>query len=370
MGQGQDCRGTRGAQRASEPRNAWGELCQRAAPRCSTPASTCGLRAAALGERDQGSSPDPTGVLPRRETSFGLVLGSSALALPSKRPSLLGLLLVVGLVFLPQRSWAFVDLGQGDWLSGQNELFVQLLATEIEELANLGSILSNMRLAVQAGNETLALARQSYRAYQAVRNYSLEDLARDAKAGLYKAFPDLGRMEQDVNLLGEQGKAIDGNHFFSYWNSYDYKMAKVVNRVLTHAYKSTIWPMVFPEAMIHRQNPSPVDIKIWGLYRKSGMEMEVAVQQTALGTLAQRVANLVEDAEESGNLELMAQASAAQSAHQSLVNSTEFLNLYKAELAAREQARDTSGRRSRALAEGMQENMSRILRPGGGMLEE
>ena len=278
--------------------------------------------------------------------------------------------LVLALVLIPQRSWAFIDLGQGDWLSGQNELMAQLLATELDELTNVTSILSNMRSVVQAGNEALAVARQSYRAYQAVRNYSLEDLSRDAKAGLYQAFPDLAKMEHDIYLMGEQGKEIDGGHFFSYWNSYDHKMAKVVERVLTHTYKATIWPMVFPEAMTYRQNPSPVDIKIWGLYRKSGMQMEVAVQNTALATLAQKVANLVADAEESGNLELMAQATAAQSAHQQLVNSTEFLNLYKAELAAREQARDTSGRRSRALAEGMQVNMERILRPGGGMLEE
>ncbi len=278
--------------------------------------------------------------------------------------------LILALVLLPQRSWAFIDLGQGDWLSGQNELMAQLLATELDELTNLTSILSNMRSVVQAGNEALAVARQSYRAYQAVRNYSLEDLSRDAKAGLYQAFPDLAKMDHDIYLMAEQGKEIDGGHFFSYWNSYDHKMAKVVERVLTHTYKATIWPMVFPEAMVYRQNPSPVDIKIWGLYRKSGMQMEVAVQNTALATLAQKVANLVADAEESGNLELMAQATAAQSAHQQLVNSTEFLNLYKAELAAREQARDTSGRRSRALAEGMQVNMERILRPGGGMLEE
>ncbi|HOX59186.1 MAG TPA: hypothetical protein PLC99_20070 [Verrucomicrobiota bacterium] len=281
-----------------------------------------------------------------------------------------GLVLAFLLFFLPQRSWAFIDLGQGDWLSGQNELMAQLLATELDELTNVTSILSNMRSVVQAGNEALAVARQSYRAYQAVRNYSLEDLSRDAKAGLYQAFPDLAKMDHDIYLMAEQGKEIDGGHFFSYWNSYDHKMAKVVERVLTHTYKATIWPMVFPEAMVYRQNPSPVDIKIWGLYRKSGMQMEVAVQNTALATLAQKVANLVADAEESGNLELMAQATAAQSAHQQLVNSTEFLNLYKAELAAREQARDTSGRRSRALAEGMQVNMERILRPGGGMLEE
>jgi len=283
---------------------------------------------------------------------------------------LCGLVLAFSLFFLPQRSWAFIDLGQGDWLSGQNELMAQLLATELDELTNLTSILSNMRSVVQAGNETLAIARQSYRAYQAVRNYSLEDLSRDAKVGLYKAFPDLARMEHDLYLFDEQARAFDRNHFFSYWNNYDFKMAKVVERALTHTYKATIWPMVFPEAMVYRQNPSPVDIKIWGLYRKSGMELEVAVQNTALGALAQKVANLVEEAEESDNLELMAQATAAQAAHQSLVNSTEFLNLYKAELAAREQARDTSGRRSRALAEGMQANMERILRPGGGMLEE
>lgn len=277
-----------------------------------------------------------------------------------------GLIVLLMLLFA-QRAEAQVDLGQGGWLSGQNALLMKLLATELDSLGELTSILANVRTVVQAGNEALALARTTYREYKAITNYNRDDLIRDAKRGLYEAFPDLALIEQNAGLLEDQYER--SGEFLEYWNLYDRKIQQTVGKVMSHTYKSTIWPWVFPEAMVKRENPSPVDIKIWNLYKKSGMVAEVAVQKTALAALAQKVAGFVRDAEESGNLEVAATAASAQLQLQEVSNSTEFLNLYKAELGAREEARDTLRRRSRALKRTMRENLRELMAPGGGMYE-
>jgi hypothetical protein len=269
-------------------------------------------------------------------------------------------------LMLPADSQALVDLGQGDWLSGQNALFLELLATEIDELANLTALLANVKMVLQATNEATALARTTYRNYQAVRNYSTEDLIRDAKTGLYKAFPDLKDIERDLILIDKQVE--NRNSFFSHMNSYDFKMAGALGKVMSHAYKAAIWPHIFPAAFqSHLRSTNMVDFRIWNLYAKSGMTAEVAVKKTALAALSQKVANLVDEAAASGNLQLAAEASIAQSVHQQVVNSTEYNDMYKAELAAREEAREAARRRVRSAGEAFRTEAPSFFRPGGGM---
>ena len=276
-------------------------------------------------------------------------------------------LLVALAALLPARSQAFLDLGQSDWLSGQNSLLVELLATEIEELANITETLRNMRMVAQAGNEALALARSTFRAYKAVRDYSREDLIRDAREGLYNAFPDLEGIESEVNLYGDQW--VNRGDFWSFQGTYDGKMGQVVTRVLEHGYQATIWPTVFPEAMVYRQNPSPLDLHIWQIYSRTGQKADAAIQKTALAALAVKAANFVADAEDSGNLELAAQAATTQLMVQEVSNSTEFLNLYKAEMASKEAARITEQGRRDAMRASLTNHAREIFAPGA-MLRE
>ena len=44
---------------------------------------------------------------------------------------------------------------------------------------------------IQTSGEALSIARESYRQYQSIKNYSAEDLLRDARRGFQKQFPDL-----------------------------------------------------------------------------------------------------------------------------------------------------------------------------------
>jgi len=272
-------------------------------------------------------------------------------------------LVVVAFVLLvPCRSQAFLDLGQGDWLSGQNSLLMELLATEVEELANITETLRNIRMVAQAGNEALAVARSAYREYKAVRNYSREDLIRDAKRRLYRAFPDLRGIENEIVMYEDQVEA--GSAFWSYQGTHDRNISRATRRVLEHNYQATIWPQVFPEAMVYRRNPSPVDLHIWGLYCKTGQRAADAVRKTALAALAVKAANFVADAEDSGNLELAAQAATNQLLVQEVHNSTEFIELYKTETALSEAAMEADRSARRTVTRSLSSRAKIMFGPG------
>jgi len=255
-----------------------------------------------------------------------------------------GTMLVVFL-FLPGMARAQFDFGAGSWLSGQNSLLVELLATQVEQLSNIKAMLENARYVASATNEGLALARQTFREVRAISNFDTKDLMMDAKRGLWKAFPDLAKIEQDSGLIKNQ---IEGGDAFSasYSNKYDEIMARKFHAVLEHAYKASIWPNVFPDAFLAGKTNNPTETRIWKLYQKSGMVYEMAYKNTAMAALAKKVANFVADAEKSKNLEVATAAANAQINAQTLENSNEFLSIYKSLTAEKMKAKEEDRARS------------------------
>lgn len=271
---------------------------------------------------------------------------------------------VVLFAFCPAKSKAFFDFGQGDWLSGQNSILMELLMTNLEELTNIAAILENMRIVAEAGNEGLAIARESYRNYQMIRRYTWKDLLTDARRGMYRAFPDLYKIEQEAVEYKRQYK--NRNRFFSYYGKHDYKMARTLDRVMAHSYKATIWPHAFPAAFDQMaKNPSPVDLNIWKRYLKSGMMTEIAVKKTSLYAMSRKVQELVEAANRKDQIDLEAQAIQAQTSVQQVHNSTELLDLYKSEVSLAEQAQETDRKRRRAIEQELSEHAEKIFKPGG-----
>jgi hypothetical protein len=278
------------------------------------------------------------------------------------------LFFIVIVAGLPGRSQAFFDFGVGDWLSGQNQMLAQLLACNLEELSNISALLANMKLVVAAGNESLALARNTYRAYRSVKNYTWQDLMRDAKKGFYDVFPDLYDIEQEAREYEHQYE--NRSRFFSYYGRHDYEMSRKLGAVLSHGYKAAIWPRLFPSAFDRlKKNPSPVDLYTWQLYVKSGMAMEKAVKSTSIYALSEKVQKLVEEAERRDQLDLDAQAISAQMAVQQTANSTEFLDLYRAQVAQEEAAHAKERKRRKATERELEGQAEKIFK-AGGMLEK
>ena len=116
--------------------------------------------------------------------------------------------------------------------------------------------------------------------------------------------------------------------------------------------------------LVYRRNPSPVDLHIWGLYCKTGQKAATAVKKTALNALAMKAANFISDAEASGNLELATQAATTQLMVQEVNNSTEFVDLYKTELALEEAARDAEQSAQETMTKSLSKRAKILFGPG------
>src|SRR5687768_3374663 len=118
---------------------------------------------------------------------------------------------------------------RGSVFGEENVALATLVVQGIEELAQITTIIENLRGALQTANEMLAIAREARRVYEMVATYKLADLERDAKAGLYQVFPDLREIEQQSRILINEGKALEQGYgpFFSRYTVNDARMRKV-----------------------------------------------------------------------------------------------------------------------------------------------
>jgi hypothetical protein len=236
---------------------------------------------------------------------------------------------------------AYAIFGEEDWLSGQNELLAELVGDQLRQISELMEVVNNTRLMLGSVNDALALARTVKRVYDILRTYDLDKLVRDAKRGLYKAMPELRQTEAEVGELLANGQALEQGDgaFFSRISIHDARISAASKATFEHAYQSTIWPSVFPDAMSFLPGPSPVELLIQQKYRRTADARRQAVQRTALGVLATKVQAFVDDAEDKDNAELRSLATSAQVSFQSMAHLTELRNLKEQETAEREAAR-------------------------------
>lgn len=221
----------------------------------------------------------------------------------------------------------------------ENVHLATLVGLKIEELANLSALLAHIKYMLQGVNEVAAGVRQGYRIYQFIRDYSLEDLKRDAKRGLMKAFPELSDIDREVGLLLENNRALDEGKFFTHVDYHDRPMYDVLASSYRYAFRSAVWPLVFPAAKKLGDNPSKVDLLVHQRFKWAGMQAKVAIQKTALGILAKEAAALAKDAEDKGRSDQKSAAVSAQAAVQNANNTTTLAN--HADLqAARKQSTD------------------------------
>ena len=108
---------------------------------------------------------------------------------------------VVGLLCRPEPARAL--FGEEQWIGGQNELLTQLLITQLEELTEITTLVTNARMVLGATNDALALARTVKRVYEIARTYGVEQLVADARRGLYRAMPELANTDREVRELIE-----------------------------------------------------------------------------------------------------------------------------------------------------------------------
>lgn len=235
---------------------------------------------------------------------------------------------------------AYALPGEG-WLDGENILLAKMVAAHMEEITQLTTIINNTRETVSSVNETLALARAVRRAYEMVIRYSLADLERDAKRGLYEQFPELERLDVEVRMAVDNAEALDngGKAFFGHRDRHDPRMEEVSRRMFSHGYKATIWPMLFPDALKFRDNPSPAEALVQQYFIHSGEARRRAVEQTSLAVLAGKVKAFVSDSEGKDDVAQRVAAAQTQIAFQAMQDTRDMRDFKQIEVAEKEQLR-------------------------------
>lgn len=256
------------------------------------------------------------------------------------------LMMTVALAALPAGR-AQAMFGVEDWLSGQNELLISLLAESLQQTAQLTTAVANLRAVLRAANESAAVARTAWRQVQVLRDYTLDDLRDDARAGLYAAWPELADVARESEALAANGRAVQAGAFWTHQDHHDPVVARRARAAFEYGYQSTLWPIAFPDAMQHGPAPSPVDAKVQELYRRAGHAHRVAHQQMAWSVFARQVEGYLADAEMTARLDTRMQATEAAMAFQTMRNTTEALTLAQAE-AADGEARRQRDQRDRA----------------------
>ena len=274
------------------------------------------------------------------------------------KPFVTAAIVAVSLSAVPKNAWAL--FGQGDWISGQNQMLMALLAEEIEHSAQLSTVITNARLIVGSTNELLSIARTTRRVLKAMQTYDLDRLRDDALAGLYQAIPESRSLSIEIQSLYQEGRAIQEGRFWTRIGSKDPNVSRQMHKLWAHGYKSVIWPLVLPGQGHLRRGPNVIEEKVAMRYRVSGDQARRAYEQTALGVLAKKVDSYVRDAELKDRVDLKQAATATQLSLQQTADTAEMRRLHEQRVAEDQANRED--------LEALQVHVGRALSDGAGSL--
>ena len=243
----------------------------------------------------------------------------------------------------------------------ENVTLIKLLLQSMEQTEKLRGVLTTTREISRATNEGLALAREVYREAKTLSTYTLEDFLEEAKEGLYEAFPELRDIEGDVRLINDQIEKREV--FFSYYNRYDPKVRERLEKVMSWAYKSTIWPVVFPQSLHLKPNMTPVDQEILERYQRTGQLAQWAVRTTSMAAMAKSIKELYDEATKKKDSALLLAATQAELGHIQAGAMAEFTELYKQDIAMEEKSREMQQNARKSLKGAIDRQMEDLLKP-------
>lgn len=232
---------------------------------------------------------------------------------------------VLGIVLMLQVF--FVAPARADLLGTENAALWKLVGLKLKELAQVSQLISNGKLVISGVNEVASVARSAMRMYTTLRNYSLDDFVRDAKAGLTEAFPEIADLEREVQAMSANIGALEDDKFWRHRDHHDARARHFLETAARHAYRSALYPMVFKGAREGATDPTPVDLLVQEEMRRSGIAMKVARENSALAVLVKASTRIMEDAEAKKRTDLRGIALGAQAGIQVVRNTRQLIDI-------------------------------------------
>ncbi|HPS30813.1 MAG TPA: hypothetical protein PLZ43_11195 [bacterium] len=136
----------------------------------------------------------------------------------------------------------------------ENATLTGILTEEFIQTAKAAETIARLKALLDAANQTIDLARESYRQFQYIKNYSVDDLARDAKAGFCHGLGNstnttCSEWELSIKEMSDNGEMIVGGHgdqwvnYRSNWNNETKSFLKQMYHGSAAAY---VYPKIAP----------------------------------------------------------------------------------------------------------------------------
>lgn len=195
----------------------------------------------------------------------------------------------------------------------ENATLGAILTEEIFMAANVSETVTQLKAILDAGNQAINLARESYRQFQAIKNYTLDDLLSDAKKGFCEGLAattdtDCISWEVSINEMSDNIKMISGGkgeQFVAYRSRWDSETYNFLKQMYHGSAKAFVYPKIAPNVSKFYgwdKHENDADYVIQQALLKSGLFQDVIETQKEGYTVSSAMVNFIREAEESKNL--------------------------------------------------------------------
>lgn len=261
-------------------------------------------------------------------------------------------------------AWAIDPVADG-LLATQVKIMTAQLFNQLKEIAAVGEVFLVLKEMIQTSNEVAAMARWTKRTVDAIRHYGLDDLKRDALAGLHDAFPELASLENEADLfMSNLDSAREGGDAFFGMRDYrDQQTQDQLTRVAQQGIDATLYAKLFPKAYKKSAalGVTEADKLVLGKFLRTGRLEKWAAMVAAQKALNAQNAKKLAEAADQNRVDLNVQGITAEATARLAEDSAFERAMLEADKAEEEAARRRGEFRTAVGTRGIQEHIEEAM---------
>ena len=215
---------------------------------------------------------------------------------------------------------------------------LQWLGITPDQVEIFTHLLESSRQVASHTNEILDYARASRQAVEILRHPSFEELQQESQARLLEAFPELRRMDAELDTMAFQADALWSNSEAPVKSQRDQ-----ARRLAKFAGEAALWPRFFHQARHGADyEPSPTDLFVQRRYQATHTAQQRAFRGAVVLSLLAQTHALYRDSLLKDDMLVRSGAIAAQASVQTMSDTGEMLEQKRQAIAIEEQEKAES----------------------------
>lgn len=201
----------------------------------------------------------------------------------------------------------------------ENAALSGILTEEIIQTFHMAETISKLAAIVQSINKTVNIARESYRQFQYIKNYTVDDLLKDAKSGFCKGLQSSTKTscrdwEEDLKeMYGNAEMLSTGkfNQFFMYRSKWDNQTRKFLKELYQGSARAYVYPKIAPKVSSYYgwdKHENDAEYVINQALVKSGLYDSLIETQKEGYTVSSAIGDFLRESEKSKNIVTKGQA--------------------------------------------------------------